>query len=332
MVLMSDISEHSIFIPVNNRDKPTMRNVELLSPAKNLECGIEAIKHGADAVYIGGPNFGARVAASNSIEDIASLCQFAHIFGVRVYVTFNTILYDNELKEAEKTIWDLYEAGVDALIVQDMALLEMNLPPIALHASTQMNNRSVEKVRLLEACGFSQIVLARELPLSEIRQISEAVETPLEAFIHGALCVSYSGECYASQHCFNRSANRGECAQFCRMSFDLLNADGTVLAKNKHLLSLRDMNRTTSVEDMMLAGISSFKIEGRLKEVDYVKNVTAHYRRIIDEIIAKHPGQFKRSSYGTSSITFEPNVCKSFNRKFTNYFIDGKPHQRPSKH
>ena len=167
-----------------------MRNVELLSPAKNLECGIEAIKHGADAVYIGGPNFGARVAASNSIEDIASLCQFAHIFGVRVYVTFNTILYDNELKEAEKTIWDLYEAGVDALIVQDMALLEMNLPPIALHASTQMNDRSVEKVRLLEACGFSQIVLARELPLSEIRQISEAVETPLEAFIHGALCVS----------------------------------------------------------------------------------------------------------------------------------------------
>lgn len=323
MVLMSDISEHSIFIPVNNRVKPTMRNVELLSPAKNLECGIEAIKHGADAVYIGGPNFGARVAASNSIEDIASLCQFAHIFGARVYVTFNTILYDNELKEAEKTIWDLYEAGVDALIVQDMALLEMNLPPIALHASTQMNNRSVEKVRLLEACGFSQIVLARELPLSEIRQISEAVETPLEAFIHGALCVSYSGECYASQHCFNRSANRGECAQFCRMSFDLLNADGTVLAKNKHLLSLRDMNRTTSVEDMMLAGISSFKIEGRLKEVDYVKNVTAHYRRIIDEIIAKHPGQFKRSSYGTSSITFEPNVCKSFNRKFTNYFIDG---------
>ena len=157
MVLMSEISEHSIFIPVNNRDKPTMRNVELLSPAKNLECGIEAIKHGADAVYIGGPNFGARVAASNSIEDIASLCQFAHIFGARVYVTFNTILYDNELKEAEKTIWDLYEAGVDALIVQDMALLEMNLPPIALHASTQMNNRSVEKVRLLEACGFSQI-------------------------------------------------------------------------------------------------------------------------------------------------------------------------------
>lgn len=301
-----------------------MRNIELLSPAKNLECGIEAIKHGADAVYIGGPNFGARVAASNSIEDIASLCQFAHIFGVRIYVTFNTILYDNELKEAEKTIWKLYEAGVDALIVQDMALLEMNLPPIALHASTQMNNRSVEKVRLLEACGFSQIVLARELPLSEIRQISEAVDTPLEAFIHGALCVSYSGECYASQHCFNRSANRGECAQFCRMSFDLLNADGKVLAKNKHLLSLRDMNRTDSIEDMMLAGISSFKIEGRLKDVDYVKNVTAHYRRIIDQAIEKHPEQFKRSSYGTSSVSFEPNVSKSFNRKFTGYFIDGK--------
>ena len=301
-----------------------MRNIELLSPAKNLECGIEAIKHGADAVYIGGPNFGARMAASNPIEDIASLCQFAHIFGVRIYVTFNTILYDNELKEAEKTIWQLYEAGVDALIVQDMALLEMNLPPIALHASTQMNNRSVEKVRLLEACGFSQIVLARELPLSEIRQISEAVDTPLEAFIHGALCVSYSGECYASQHCFNRSANRGECAQFCRMSFDLLNADGKVLAKNKHLLSLRDMNRTDSIEDMMLAGISSFKIEGRLKDVDYVKNVTAHYRRIIDQAIEKHPEQFKRSSYGTSSVSFEPNVSKSFNRKFTGYFIDSK--------
>lgn len=301
-----------------------MRKIELLSPAKNLECGIEAIKHGADAVYIGGPCFGARAAASNSIEDITSLCQYAHLFGVRVYVTFNTILFDEELKAAEKTIWELYNAGVDALIVQDLSLIKMNLPPIALHASTQLDNRTAQKAQFLENIGFSQIVLARELPIDTIKEISKTVSTPLEVFIHGALCVSYSGACYASQYCFKRSANRGECAQFCRMAFDLINADGKTLVHDRYLLSLKDMNRTDYIEEMMSAGVSSFKIEGRLKDIDYVKNVTAHYRNIIDSIIAKHPETYRRASYGETQINFTPNVYKSFNRGFTNYFIENQ--------
>lgn len=301
-----------------------MRKIELLSPAKNIDCGIEAIKHGADAVYIGGPGFGARAAAYNAIDDIERLCQFAHIWGARVYVTFNTILYDNELNAAEKTIKQLYNVGVDALIVQDMALLKLDLPPIALHASTQMDNRTIEKARLLEACGFSQIVLARETPLATIKQISNTINTPLEVFVHGALCVSYSGDCYASQYCFNRSANRGECAQFCRMAFDLLNADGKILSRNKHLLSLRDMERSSFIEELMLAGVSSFKIEGRLKDSDYVKNITAHYRKVIDKVIERYPNQFQRSSYGKSIINFIPNISKTFNRGYTDYFINTK--------
>ena len=235
------------------------QRIELLAPAKNAEIGKQAILHGADAVYIGGPSFGARSAAGNSVDDIRQLCEFAHIYGARIYVTLNTILWDSELKEAEQLVWQLYDAGVDALIVQDLSLLEMHLPPIALHASTQMDNCTPEKAQWLEAAGFRQIVLARETSIEQTRRIAQAVRVPLEAFVHGALCVSYSGRCYASQHCFNRSANRGCCAQFCRLAFDLLDENGQTVVKDRHLLSLKDMNRTESLEE-------------------YVKNVTAWYR------------------------------------------------------
>ncbi len=301
-----------------------MRKIELLAPAKDLEAGLEAIRHGADAVYIGGPQFGARAAASNSVENISQLCAYAHLFGVKVYVTINTILYDSELSTAEKVIADLYAVGVDALIVQDTALLRLALPPIALHASTQMNNCTAEQARMLESAGFSQIVLARELSLSEITQIHAVTSLPLEAFVHGALCVSYSGRCYASQYCFERSANRGCCAQFCRLAFDLVDASGKTLIHDKHLLSLRDMNRSASLEEMIEAGVSSFKIEGRLKSTAYVKNVTAYYRQRLDEIIARHPDTFCRSSFGESRLTFTPALSKSFNRGFTDYFLHGK--------
>lgn len=298
--------------------------IELLAPAKNVDCGIEAIRHGADAVYIGGPSFGARSAAGNTVADIARLCDFAHLFGARIYVTLNTILWDDELAEAERLVWDLYRVGVDALIVQDLSLLEMHLPPIALHASTQMDNCTPDKARWLEAAGFRQIVLARETPLEQIRQISRAVSVPLEAFVHGALCVSYSGRCYASQHCFGRSANRGCCAQFCRLAFDLVDAQGRVWAADKHLLSLRDMNRTNSLEEMMDAGVRSFKIEGRLKDVAYVKNVTAWYRRELDKVLARRADDFHRASYGRSKLTFTPDAARSFNRGFTDYFLHGR--------
>lgn len=301
------------------KDKRT--RIELLSPARNAECGIEAILHGADAVYIGGPAFGARAAAGNSIDDIGRLCNFAHPYGAKVYVTLNTLLTDNELSQAERIIHALYAAGVDALIVQDMGVLRLNLPPIALHASTQTELSSPAKARFLEQVGFTQLVLARELSLDEIRSIRQSTTVPLEAFVHGALCVSYSGHCYASQFCFGRSANRGECAQFCRLAFDLVDADGQVIKHNKHLLSLRDMNRTQSLEEMMDAGISSFKIEGRLKDISYVKNVTAHYRQRIDEVLSRRSDSYVRSSWGSSKHTFTPKVEKSFNRGFTDYFL-----------
>ncbi len=301
------------------------RTIELLSPARNTQCGREAILHGADAVYIGGPGFGARAAAGNSVDDIAALCDFAHLFGAKVYVTLNTILYDDELEAAERLVWQLYKAGVDALIVQDLALLEMRLPPIALHASTQMDNRTPGKARWLEAAGFRQIVLARETSLEDTRRISEAVDVPLEAFVHGALCVSYSGKCYASEHCFGRSANRGRCAQFCRLSFDLIDGEGHTLQADRHLLSLRDMNRTASLEAMMDAGVRSFKIEGRLKDCDYVKNVTAWYRAEIDKIIARRPESYVRASHGVSEVAFTPAPARSFNRGFTEYFLHGQP-------
>jgi len=300
------------------------RTIELLAPARNLECGIEAIKHGADAVYIGAGRFGARQAAGNSVEDIAQLAGFAHFYGAKVYVTVNTILKDSELADAEKLIWQLYEAGADALLIQDMAVLRMNLPPIALHASTQCDVRSADKVRFLAGCGFTRVVLARELSIDEIRSIHEACpDVELECFVHGALCVSYSGQCYASQYCFGRSANRGECAQFCRLKFDLTDSDDNVIIKGRHLLSLRDMNRMGSLEELLDAGVCSFKIEGRLKDVQYVKNVSAAYSLAIDKVLVRR-NEYVRASSGHSVAHFTPNVSRSFNRGFTSYFLHGR--------
>ena len=300
------------------------RTIELLSPARNLECGIEAIRHGADAVYIGAGRFGARQAAGNSVDDIAELARFAHFYGAKVYVTVNTILKDSELADAEKLIWQLYDAGADALLVQDMAVLKMKLPPIALHASTQCDVRSADKVRFLADCGFTRVVLARELSLAEISDIHNACpDVELECFVHGALCVSYSGQCYASQYCFGRSANRGECAQFCRLKFDLIDSDDNVIIKGKHLLSLRDMNRMDSLEELIDAGVCSFKIEGRLKDVSYVKNVTAAYNQAVESVL-KHRTDLFRASSGHSVPSFTPDVNRSFNRGFTDYFLHGR--------
>lgn len=298
--------------------------VELLAPARNLETGIEALRHGADAVYIGGPAFGARSAAGNSVDDIRQLCEYAHIFGARVYVTINTILFDEEIPAVERLVRELYDAGVDALITQDLAFLTMDIPPIALHASTQMDNCTPERARFLEAAGYSQIVMARELSLEQIRGIHEATSLPLEAFVHGALCVSYSGRCYASEYCFERSANRGRCAQFCRLAFDLVDAEGEVVQHDKHLLSLRDMNRSADLEAMLDAGVRSFKIEGRLKDTAYVKNVTARYRQALDEILQRRSKDYVRASRGRSTWTFRPDLHKSFNRGFTTYFLNGR--------
>lgn len=303
---------------------PERETIELLAPARNLQCGIRAVDCGADAVYIGGPSFGARAAAGNSVEDIVALCNYAHPFGVRVYVTINTILFDDELSVVEALIWQLYKVGVDALIVQDLALLRLDLPPIALHASTQMDTRTPEKAHLLETLGFSQIVVARELTLESIREIAQSVSVPIEAFVHGALCVSYSGRCYASLMCFDRSANRGACAQFCRLPFDLIDAHGEVLEHDKFLLSLRDMNRSADVEEMMLAGVRSFKIEGRLKDENYVANVTAYYRQVLDEAINKHADRFSRLSRGRSLLDFTADVDATFNRGYTDYFLHGR--------
>jgi collagenase-like PrtC family protease len=300
------------------------RPIELLAPAKNLECGMEAINHGADAVYIGAPRFGARAAAGNSLEDIEALVRYAHLYRVRIYVTVNTILKEEELADTEKMIWDLYRVGVDALIVQDMGITRLNLPPIPLHASTQMDNRTPQKVKFLAEAGFRQVVLARELTLDEIAKIHAACpDTPLEVFVHGALCVSYSGQCYVSQACFGRSANRGECAQFCRLSFDMVDADGKTIARGKHLLSLKDMNQSDNLEALLDAGASSLKIEGRLKDVAYVKNVTAYYRQKLDAIL-KRRKEYVRASSGTVRLAFRPQLDKSFSRGFTDYFLHGR--------
>lgn len=302
-----------------------MNYLELLSPARNLECGIAAIDHGADAVYIGAERFGARQAAGNPVGDIAELCKYAHTFGAKVYVTVNTIIYDDELKGTEELIWRLYDVGVDAILVQDMGILEMNLPPIDLHASTQTDNRTKEKVAWLAAHGFKRVVLARELSLTDIAGIHRDVPgVEIEAFVHGALCVSYSGQCYASQYCFGRSANRGECAQFCRLRFDLEDSAGQRIVAGKHLLSLKDMCRIDSIEQMADAGVTSFKIEGRLKDITYVKNVTAAYSRRLDGIVKRHPDKYCRASFGKCSYTFTPSLDKTFNRGFTDYFLKGR--------
>ena len=300
-----------------------LKKIELLSPAKNLEVGVAAINHGADAVYIGGPGFGAREKAGNSIADIARLCDHAAIYDAKVYVTLNTLLFDDELASARKIAWDCYNAGVDALIVQDMALLEMDMPPIALHASTQCNNTTPDKVKFLEDVGFEQVVLARELSLEQIREIRAKTTVPLEFFVHGALCVSYSGQCYLSHLIGRRSANRGACAQPCRLAWSLEDETGKVLINNRYLLSLRDMNNSRNLEALIDAGITSFKIEGRLKDSDYVKNTTAYYRQAIDEIIARR-SDLERASHGASMPGFIPNLEKSFNRGFTDYFIHGR--------
>ena len=307
-----------------------MPSIELLSPARNIECGIAAVEHGADAVYIGAPRFGARAAAGNSVEDIGKLCSYAHRFGVKVYAAVNTLLYENEREEARLLIWELYHAGVNAIIVQDTVFLGMELPPIPLHASTQMDNRTIEKAVWLKCHGFNQIVLARELSLKQIRDIHEAVpDVRLEVFVHGALCISYSGRCYASEYCFNHSANRGECAQFCRLPFTLQDAAGRTLIKDKYLLSLKDMNRQQYLEELLDAGVQSFKIEGRLKDISYVKNVTTSYRQALDAIMKRRP-EFVRSSYGTSTYTFTPDLSRSFSRGNTDYFLKGRTNDMAS--
>ena len=300
------------------------QRIELLAPAKNLKCGIAAIDHGADAIYIGAQRFGARVAAGNSVEDITALCRYAHPFGVKVYVTVNTIIYDEELDATRQLLKELEEAGVDAILVQDSSLFTLH-SSLPLHASTQTDNRTPEKVAWLRSLGFRRVVLARELSAAEIREIHEQVpDVELEVFVHGALCVSYSGQCYASQYCFGRSANRGACAQFCRLPFDLVDSEGHTIEQGRHLLSLKDLCQIDHLEELMEAGAVSFKIEGRLKDVDYVKNVTAAYSQRLNQIIGRHPEQYERAAKGRVAYTFEPDLKKTFNRGFTTYFLHGR--------
>ena len=301
-------------------DKPAL--IELLAPARDADIAIAAINHGADAVYMGASHHGARADATNTLDDVRRACDHAHQFGAKIYATVNTLVYDDELKEVERLVHDLYHIGVDALIVQDMGLLRMDLPPIALHASTQCDLRTPDKARFLEALGFSQLVMARELTLDEIAAIRRVTTVPIEAFVHGALCVSYSGRCAISQVLKGRSANRGECAQLCRLPYDLVDGKGNVLVEGKHLLSLRDMAQHDRLEQMMATGVSSFKIEGSLKDMGYVKNVVAYYRRAIDKVIERHPQRYRRASFGHVELTFEPAIAKSFNRGFTHYFLD----------
>ena len=300
----------------------TPRKIQLLAPAANADIAIQAILHGADAVYIGPSSFGARKNAANSIDEIKRVVDFAHPYRVKVYATVNTIFYDNEICDIKKIVRELYHIGVDALIVQDMGLLRMNLPPIEFHASTQCDTRDAAKAIFLEKAGFSQIVLARELSINEITEICNSVNVPVETFVHGALCVSYSGCCHASQATMGRSANRGECAQICRLPFTLTDTDGKVIAANRHLLSLKDFSAADRLTQLIEAGVSSFKIEGRLKDAAYVKNIVAYYRQCLDKIIGHSDGKYVRSSYGRSDITFTPDPAKSFNRGFTHYFLD----------
>ena len=332
-----------------------MTSLELLAPAKNLACGIAAIDHGADAVYIGASRFGARSAAGNSIDDIRQLCEYAHPFGVKVYVTVNTILYDDELDATCQLLQDLQTIGVDAILVQDMAILEMRNEELGMmnddylssadsayrsnhhfsflishsslkyHASTQTDNRTPEKVRWLRDLGFSRVVLARELSVEEIAEIHREVpDVELEVFVHGALCVCYSGLCYASQYCFGRSANRGECAQFCRMKFSLVDSEGREVERDRYLLSLKDLNQSDHLLELIEAGATSFKIEGRLKDVSYVKNVTAAYSQRLNDIIRRYPDKYCRSSLGECRYTFTPDLRKTFNRGYTTYFLHGR--------
>lgn len=302
-----------------------LASLELLSPAKTAAIGREAVTHGADAVYIGGPSFGARDKAGNAIADIAGLVQFAHRFHARVYVTLNTILHDAELEAARTLAWDCYDAGVDALIVQDMGLLELDLPPLDLHASTQCDIRTPEKARFLAEVGFSQLVLARELTMEEIAKVRAAVptDTVIEHFIHGALCVAYSGQCYISHAHTGRSANRGDCSQACRLPYTLQDSKGQVVAFEQHLLSVKDNNQSANLRALIAAGVRSFKIEGRYKDAPYVKNITAHYRRLLDEILEQR-SDLQRASSGKVELFFTPDPDKTFHRGATDYFARGR--------
>lgn len=304
--------------------KKEFGKLELLAPAGTHETAVQAILHGADAVYMGASSHGARRNAANSIDDIRRTVEFAHIYRAKVYVTVNTIIYEKELKQVERLIHDLYRSGVDAIIVQDMGVLRLDIPPIQLHASTQCDIRTPEKARFLQDVGFSQLVLPRELTLEEIRAITSVVDVPVECFIHGALCVSYSGRCHASMATCGRSANRGECSQICRLPYTLRDAEGKIICRDKHLLSLRDFNTADILPEIIGAGVSSFKIEGRLKETAYVKNTVSAYRKELDKIISENPGKYCRSSCGESEISFDPNLPKSFNRGFTHYFLESR--------
>lgn len=301
------------------------RKVELLAPARNAEVAFAAIRNGADAVYMGGPAFGAREAAGNSMEDLARVVDYAHRFYCRVFLTLNTVLFDGELAAAERLAKEAYRMGVDALIVQDPGLLKLDLPPIALHASTQMHNYDLARIKFLDELGFQRIVLARELSLEQLREIRRTTRAELECFVHGALCVSLSGQCYISRYFTGRSANRGQCAQFCRMRWDVKDAAGRYLVRDKYALSLKDLNLSERLPELVEAGIDSFKIEGRLKEADYVANVTQYYSRRLDEIVANSRGELARVGSGRSEAFFEPDPARSFNRGFTEYFFAGRP-------
>ena len=309
---------------------PLPHQLELLSPARDADIGIEAVNHGADAVYIGGPGFGARASAGNALADIERLARHAHRFDARIFVTLNTILRDDELEPARQLAWQLYEAGADALIIQDMGLLQLDLPPIQLHASTQTDIRTPEKARFLQDAGLSQIVLARELDLQEIAAIRDALgaatdpaRCTLEFFIHGALCVAYSGQCYISHAHTGRSANRGDCSQACRLPYQVLDAQGRFVAHDAHVLSMKDNNQSLNLRPLIDAGVRSFKIEGRYKDMGYVKNITAHYRRLFDEILEERP-ELARAASGRCTFSFTPDPNQNFNREFTDYFVNGR--------
>ena len=291
--------------------------LELLAPAKNLEFGREAINHGADALYIGAPAFGARAAATNTIEDVEQLVRYAHLYGAKVFATVNTILFDDEMEAAVQMIHRLYDIGVDALIIQDLGLLECDLPPIELHASTQCHNASIERIKFMEQVGFKRVILARETSIEQMRAIRQATTVDLEAFVHGALCVCYSGQCYMSQYLNGRSGNRGCCSQPCRSAYDLYDGNKRLLIKDRHLLSLKDFNASQQIGAMIDAGITSFKIEGRLKDLSYVKNVTAYYRQLLDSMMSGH----QKASSGKCTFYFTPDIERTFNRGYTDYFL-----------
>jgi 23S rRNA 5-hydroxycytidine C2501 synthase len=298
------------------------KKIEILAPAKNLIQGIAAINAGADAVYIGAPQFGARTNATNSVEDIAELTKFAHLFKAQVFVVLNTILYDQELETCRKLIWQLYEIGIDAIIIQDMGILEMKLPPIVLHASTQANNRDPQHVKFLAEAGIKRVVLARELNLDQIREISEATDVELEFFVSGALCVSFSGNCYMSIANGERSANRGSCAQNCRLPYDLVDGTGKILKQSSHLLSIKDLDLSDELPNLIKAGITSFKIEGRLKDIVYVKNNVSYLRKKLDDFLEMNPETYVKASSGRTFYNFEPQMDRSFNRGYTDYFVN----------